>query len=182
MTEQKWIVDGVEAPVDADIYARGHFRNTKRVHSDGSLFYWDIDDDEWFDGVYMLDQCKNACDYQERPIKQEGVTSGDVTCEVTEESPEPEYTGGSVNYYKCFVASPTTLDLPYYAECNDIIEALGMTFAEGNAFKAIWRRCAARTYGSKKKGYDNGLYDAEKVVFFGERMVEQSKQLAEEPK
>jgi hypothetical protein len=114
-------------------------------------------------------------DYQERPV-----ATKDVTSNVTEESLEPEYTGGSVNYYKCFVASPTTLDLPYYAECNDIIEALGMTFAEGNAFKAIWRRCAARTYGSKKKGYDNGLYDAEKVVFFGERMVQQSKQLAKE--
>lgn len=87
---------------------------------------------------------------------------------------QPEYTGGSSNYYKVFVNNPTTLDAPYEAECNDIIEALKMTFAEGNAFKAIWRKAKARQ-GVQKKGYDNGLYDSEKVVFFGERMVVEAK-------
>lgn len=173
MTEQKWIINGVEAPADADIYAYDSFRSTARVCSEGCLYYWSSTYNRWHKCVYTLDECKIAPDYQERPV-----FTKDVTIEVTEES--PEYTGGSVNYYKCYVASPTTLEAPYHAECNDIIEALGMTFAEGNAFKAIWRRCAARTYGSKKKGYDNGLYDAEKVVFFGERMVEQSKQLTKE--
>jgi hypothetical protein len=87
---------------------------------------------------------------------------------------EGEYTGGSVNYYKVRIEHPTTIADPYEAECNDIIEALGMSFAEGNAFKAIWRLCAARK-GARKRGYDHGLYDAEKVVFFGQRMVEQAK-------
>ena len=88
-----------------------------------------------------------------------------------------EYTGKSVDYYKVKVDNPTTEgNTPYLAECNDLIEALGMNYAEGNAFKAIWRKCAARKFGVKKKGYDNGLYDSEKVVFFGERMVEQSKE------
>jgi len=90
-------------------------------------------------------------------------------------SVEPEYTGGSSSYYLVHVANPTTKGMaPYTAECNDIIEALGMNYAEGNAFKAIWRRKAAEL-GKLKKGYDSGLYDAEKVVFFGERMVVQSK-------
>ena len=88
----------------------------------------------------------------------------------------PEYTGGSVSYYRVTVGRPTSEELgPYTAECNDIIEALGMNYAEGNAFKAIWRRCAARTLGKAKAGYKDGLYDAEKVVFFGERMVAQEK-------
>lgn len=87
---------------------------------------------------------------------------------------EASYTGGSSNYYKVFVKTPTTLEAPYEAECNDIIEALKMTFAEGNAFKAIWRKAKARQ-GVQKKGYDNGLYDSEKVVFFGERMVVEAK-------
>ena len=88
-----------------------------------------------------------------------------------------DYTGKSVDYYKVKVDNPTTeSNTPYLAECNDLIEALGMNYAEGNAFKAIWRKCAARKFGVKKKGYDNGLYDSEKVVFFGERMVEQSKE------
>lgn len=91
-----------------------------------------------------------------------------------------EYTGGSVSYYSVEVKNPTTSGRPpYIAECNDIIEALGMNYAEGNAFKAIWRRCAART-GQSKDGYKDGLYDAEKVVFFGERMVAMEK-AQEEP-
>lgn len=87
---------------------------------------------------------------------------------------EKEYTGGSVSYYAVNVETPTSGGAPYTAECNDIIEALGMSYAEGNAFKAIWRMCAARK-GLSKKGYTDGLYDAEKVVFFGKRLVAQAK-------
>lgn len=87
---------------------------------------------------------------------------------------QKEYTGGSVSYYKVEITNPTTPDnTPYLAECNDIIEALGMNYAEGNAFKALWRRAAARTLGVSKQGYTDGLYDAEKVVFFGQRLIEQ---------
>jgi hypothetical protein len=93
-----------------------------------------------------------------------------------EEESSEEYTGSSVSYYKVNVTKPTNPDsAPYVAECNDIIEALNMNYAEGNAFKAIWRSCAARALGVSKKGYDDGLYDAEKVVFFGTRMVEMAK-------
>lgn len=94
-----------------------------------------------------------------------------------ESKEESEYTGGSSNYYKVFVKNPTTLADPYEAECNDIIEALEMTFAEGNAFKAIWRKAKARQ-GVKKKGYDSGVYDSEKVIFFGERMLVEAKERA----
>lgn len=87
--------------------------------------------------------------------------------------PEEEYTGGSVTYYKVPIQHPTSGGKPYTAECNDVIEALGMTYAEGNAFKALWRRAAARTLGLAKRGYTDGLYDAEKVEFFGKRLVVQ---------
>jgi len=86
-------------------------------------------------------------------------------------SNEPEYTGGSVSYYRVQVEDPISGGPAYAAECGDIIEALGMDFNEGNAFKAIWRKCAARTLGLAKKGYTDGIYDSEKVVYFGERMV-----------
>lgn len=81
---------------------------------------------------------------------------------------EEEYTGGSSSYYKINVVSPTTLDVPYTAECNDIIEALDMSFAEGNIFKAIWRRAASRK-GKQKAGH-NEQYDAEKILFFAKRL------------
>ena len=84
------------------------------------------------------------------------------------------YTGGSVSYYRVHVANPTKIEKPYDAECNDIIEALNMNYAEGNAFKAIWRKCAAEL-GQAKQGYLDGLYDSEKVEFFGARMVAQAK-------
>lgn len=87
---------------------------------------------------------------------------------------EQEYTGGSVGYYTVEVTNSTSGRDVYTAECNDIIEALKMNYAEGNAFKAIWRSCAARNLGKSKVGYKDGLYDAEKVVFFGSRMIAQA--------
>lgn len=83
-----------------------------------------------------------------------------------------EYSGGKTNYYMVDVISPVDQRSdPYTAECQDIIEALGMDFNEGNAFKALWRRAAARL-GKSKRGYTDGLYDAEKVEFYGKRLVE----------
>lgn len=87
-----------------------------------------------------------------------------------------EYTGKSVSYYSVDIKNPTSAEEPYVAECNDIIEALGMNYAEGNAFKSIWRRCAARKLGKSKKGYGSGLYDAEKGVFFAERILIQAQE------
>lgn len=84
----------------------------------------------------------------------------------------PEYTGGKTTYYMVDILSPTDPEAdPYTAECQDIIEALGMNFNEGNAFKALWRRAAARL-GKSKRGYTDGRYDAEKVAFYGQRLVE----------
>lgn len=83
-------------------------------------------------------------------------------------------TGGSVDYYKCHVADPISGGEPYTAESIDIIEALGMTFAEGEAFKAIWRTCTGRMGGAVKAD-NKALYNAEKVEFFGARMVRAAK-------
>jgi hypothetical protein len=102
-----------------------------------------------------------------------------VEKEATESANPEEYTGSDVNYYLVQVSQPKRL-VPYAAECEDIIEALGMTFAEGCAFKAIWRSCAARTYGVKKKGQDaHGVYDAEKIIYYGKRMLAQRRKKAD---
>ena len=86
-------------------------------------------------------------------------------------------TGNHVNYYLVDIKQPKRLD-PYVAEAEDIIEALGMTFAEGCAFKAIWRSCAARTLGLVKEGSDvKGIYDAEKAVYYSTRMLAQRRKL-----
>lgn len=85
---------------------------------------------------------------------------------------EGEHSGGSVSYYVVEIAHPTHQPAPYTVECNDIIEALEMDYAEGNVFKAIWRTAAARQ-GKIKKGHD-AKYDAEKIVFFGQRLLERA--------
>jgi hypothetical protein len=92
-------------------------------------------------------------------------------------APDPRHwklTGGSSDYYKARIHSPTTAPLPYIAECNDVIEALQMNFAEGNAFKAIWRKAAARLGNGKPGTTDR--YDAEKIVFFGLRLLDMAKE------
>ncbi len=45
-----------------------------------------------------------------------------------------------------------------------------MTYAEANVFKAIWRKCAERELGKVKEG-NNQVYDAEKCVFFSDRIL-----------
>jgi hypothetical protein len=94
-----------------------------------------------------------------------------------------EWTGGPVNYYIVEVKHPNQLGEPYQAECSDIIEALGMDFNEGEAFKALgmdfnegeafkalWRTAAARTLGKAKRGHE-ALYNYEKVAHYGKRKV-----------
>ena len=84
--------------------------------------------------------------------------------EVYVDNATEEHTGGSSSYYDLTIG-PTTI------KCLDIIEGLGMSYNEGNVFKAVWRIAAAKQ-GRTKKG-NNMHYDAEKIVFFGERLVEE---------
>lgn len=88
---------------------------------------------------------------------------------------EGEHSGGSVNYYKVQIDNPDSEGVePYQAECTDIIEALGMTFAEANIFKEVWRTAAARTLGKKKAGHD-ALYGAEKIEYYAARNLRKVK-------
>lgn len=93
--------------------------------------------------------------------------------------PKPQNTGASVDYYKVRIEAPTSGGDVYTAECNDIIEALGMNYAEANVFKAMWRSCAARKLGVMKANYDGPVYDAEKALFFAKRVLVQRKGTAE---
>lgn len=79
-------------------------------------------------------------------------------------------TGGRANYYLVRVDHPQREEqAPYTAECEDIIQALGMTFDEGCIFKALWRSANARK-GNGKEGV-KGVYDAEKMVHYSGRVL-----------
>jgi hypothetical protein len=87
-------------------------------------------------------------------------------------SGEQQLTGGRVNYYVVQVDHPQRADegvQPYQAECEDLIETLCMNPDEANIFKAVWRSAAARL-GNGKPGL-KALYDAEKIVHYGGRIV-----------
>lgn len=90
---------------------------------------------------------------------------------------EETLTGGKLSgnhYYRVVVDEPMSPEVePYTAECADIIEALGMTFNEGEAFKALWRLAAARR-GRGKPG-NKAQYDADKVAHYGARVAAQTK-------
>jgi hypothetical protein len=84
-------------------------------------------------------------------------------------------TGGKLagnHYYRVDVPEPMSHEVkPYVAECADIIETLGMTFNEGEAFKAIWRLAASRQ-GRGKPG-NQPVYDADKAAHYGARIAAQ---------
>jgi len=75
--------------------------------------------------------------------------------------------GGVSNWYTLDVLS-TQGKANYTAVCDDIILALNMTFQEGEVFKAVWRKAAARM-GNGKPG-NTALYNAQKVLHYGKIM------------
>ena len=85
----------------------------------------------------------------------------------TQDQPQ-RLTGGSSNYYKIELPSVGTIDL------LDVIEALQLNFNEGNIFKAVMRRAMNRV-GKGKQG-TTSTYDAEKIVFFGQRELAREEQ------
>lgn len=90
------------------------------------------------------------------------------------DGPKKENSGLRVNYYLANVTHPQREDqAPYQAECEDIIDALGMTFDEANIFKEIWRTANERTHGKGKEG-NSFLRAAQKIVHYGNRILKRA--------
>ncbi|UPW35936.1 putative nucelotide kinase [Pseudomonas phage EM] len=88
----------------------------------------------------------------------------------------PGASGRSSNYYMVEVKTVTTkFNRSYFAECNDLIRALKMSFAQGNIFKAIWRFCASENLG-KAKANNEAIRDLEKIIFFAEQEIARLKE------
>jgi hypothetical protein len=91
---------------------------------------------------------------------------------------ELESSGGLVNYYLAEVKHPQRKEQPAYtAECEDIIDALGLTPDEANIFKEIWRTANERTHGKGKVG-NNPLRAAQKMVHYSGRILRKAQQAA----
>ncbi len=76
--------------------------------------------------------------------------------------------GGDSDYYLCHILHPKRLK-PSIVECEDIIYALQMTFAEGESFKATWRKAVARLNGGKIG--DSPIRNAQKVEHYGKGQI-----------
>jgi len=81
---------------------------------------------------------------------------------------QQQSSGGDNKYWIAHISHPKRLE-PYMAECEDLIELFQMTFQEGEAFKALWRKGQMRI-GKGKPG-DTLIRNSEKVYHFGGRMV-----------
>lgn len=75
-------------------------------------------------------------------------------------------------YYECEVdhpQNPLQGGVAYIANCEDIIQALGLTFDEGCEFKSLWRR------GRGRKGFvkaeSTPVRDATKAVHYAQRVL-----------
>lgn len=79
-----------------------------------------------------------------------------------------EISGGLVNYYLVDVEHPQRNVPSYQAECEDLIDALELTFDEANIFKEIWRTARQRQ-GTGKKG-NTPIRAAEKMVHYAGRI------------
>lgn len=76
---------------------------------------------------------------------------------------QSELTGGSSEYYQLKIKGVTI-------ECNDIIKALKLNYALGNVLKAVWR--IGMSHLGRGKPGTTTVYDAEKIVFFGNDQLE----------
>lgn len=74
-------------------------------------------------------------------------------------------------YYHAPVLHPSNpgQDEPYVANCEDVIQALGLTFDEGCEFKSIWRRGRGRQ--GFVKAESTPLRDAQKAVHYAGRVL-----------
>lgn len=92
-------------------------------------------------------------------------------------SSEGEISGGRVNYYLVKVDHPQREgQVPYQAECEDIMDALALTPDEANIFKEIWRTANARQ-GTGKAG-NTPLRAAQKMVHYSGRILRKAEREA----
>jgi hypothetical protein len=87
---------------------------------------------------------------------------------------QKESSGLRVNYYLVQVDYPQREEQPpYQAECEDIIDALGLTPDEANIFKEIWRTANERTHGKGKEG-NTPLRATQKLVHYSGRLLKKA--------
>ena len=87
-------------------------------------------------------------------------------------TPGEESQASQCNYYQVQVLRPQNPDqkgVPYILNCEDMIQALDMTFDEGCETKSLFRRCRARQGFAKAES--TAVRDAAKAVHYAQRIL-----------
>ena len=111
--------------------------------------------------------CKNCKNTIDLIVKKESQES-ELPSVQLHETVKKTSSGGDNDYWVVVIDDPKRL-APYKAECEDLIEKFQFNFAEGEAFKALWRKGMANLGNGKPD--DTPLRNAEKVAYMGSRMV-----------
>lgn len=105
-------------------------------------------------GIYHIDLPDVLPLYEKAPEENGEVLISNLPIKVPE-IPPSTLSGLNGDYYDILLPSGQTVS------CIDVIEALNLNFALGEAFKAIWRM-------GRKPG-NSPIYDAEKLVYYANR-------------
>jgi len=138
---------------------------------------WDAEGMPYCRNTHVMGGCKSCkvtlharCSMAKQKVAEDQRSGEDRRIDAKQMS---NSSGSHVSYYSVDIEAPSKGGAPYRAEAIDCIAALDMTFAEGEAFKAVWR-CAADRIGAHKEGNDTRR-DAEKVAYYGEQMTAREK-------
>lgn len=128
---------GGECPVPPETMVLVRYRSRGQTHEPCDAAHFSLGDCWWkhesWDGSYDI-----------------------VAYRVVPSAPtEPANSGLNGSYYDL------TMPDGRVVSCNDVIDALGLSFNRGEMFKAIWRL-------GRKPGVDE-RYDAEKIVYYAQR-------------
>lgn len=123
-------------------------------------------------GVYYIESSLTPIDYKTAAVTRSQWLAGSLKRQDKPTERQPESSAYQCEYYECPVdhpMNPRQGGVPYIANCEDIILALGMSFDEGCQFKAQWRR--ARGLQGFQKAESTPLRDAQKAVHYAKRVL-----------
>lgn len=168
MSESK--VDWSKCP-DAEFFAYREFRKERSRSGCTGVDYWCFDEEQWVEGAFTLEECKESSDYEERPasVVKDPVCTPEATTRAIKSN------GGSSSYYDIHLPD-WLIDLIVerrYVKTEELIEVMGSDFDEGNILKCLVRINSLKK-GVGKQGNDV-TYDANKIVYSANRLKERDK-------
>lgn len=161
---------------DAEFFAYGEFRKRGEVCSKVPLvicFDEMLGEYFWEEGIFTLEKCKKASDYEERPasVVKDPVCTSEATPDVTTGAIKSD--GGSSSYYDIQIPD-WLIDLIVergYVKTEELIEVMGDSFNQGTILKSLVRLNSLLN-GVGKAG-NSVEYECNKIIYYANRIKEE---------